>query len=131
MSNIPADLKFTADDEWVRVAGEGKQVTIGITDFAQDSLSDIVYLELPEVGDEFNAGGTYGVVESVKAAADLYAPVSGKVVAVNDNLADTPELINSDPYGEAWMIQIEMSNPDEVKGLMDADAYKKSIEERS
>lgn len=128
MSNIPTDLRYTSDDEWVRV--EGSIATIGITDFAQDSLSDIVYLELPDVGDTFKAEDTFGVVESVKAAADLLMPVSGTITAVNEALIDTPELINDDPYGEAWMIQVELSNPDELDSLMDDAAYQSDINNR-
>jgi len=128
MSNIPADLRYTEDDEWVRV--EGNEAVIGITDYAQDSLSDIVYLELPDEGDSFDAEDTFGVVESVKAAADLLMPVSGTVTAVNENLVDTPELINEDPYGEAWMIRIELSDPSELDGLMDAAAYEAFLADR-
>ncbi|HSH03872.1 MAG TPA: glycine cleavage system protein GcvH [Anaerolineae bacterium] len=124
---IEKDLLYTKEDEWVRV--EDGVVTIGITDYAQDSLSDIVYLELPMEGDEVAAGETFGVVESVKAAADLYSPVTGKVVAANEDLADEPEGINGDPYG-AWMVKIEMSDSSELDGLMDAKAYEAFIEER-
>ncbi len=128
MSNIPADLRYTEDDEWVRV--EDSTVTIGITDHAQDALSDIVYLELPGEGDSFEAGETFGVVESVKAAADLLMPVSGAVTAVNEDLIDTPEILNEDPYGAAWLIKVEISNPDDLNSLMDADAYEKFLSER-
>lgn len=128
MSNIPADLRYTKDDEWLRV--EGNEATIGITDYAQDSLSDIVYLELPDVGGSFNADDVFGVVESVKAAADLLMPVSGTVTAVNESLMDTPELINEDPFGEAWLIRIEMSASGELDGLMDAAAYKAYLADR-
>jgi glycine cleavage system H protein len=129
MSNIPADLLYTKEDEWVRV--EGNIATIGITDFAQDALSDIVYLDLPSEGDSFDLGDTFGVVESVKAASDLYMPVSGTVTAVNDDLVDTPETVNSDPYGNAWLIKVDLSNSSELDDLMDADAYKKYVAERS
>lgn len=128
MSNIPADLRYTKDDEWVRV--EGDEAVIGITDYAQDSLSDIVYLELPDKGDSFAADDTFGVVESVKAAADLLMPVSGTITAVNEDLIDTPELINEDPYGEAWMIRIELSDPSQLDGLMDAAAYEAYLADR-
>jgi glycine cleavage system H protein len=127
--NIPSDLRYTDDDEWVRV--DGDTVTVGITDYAQDALSDIVYLEFPEVGDFFGIGETFGVVESVKAAADLLMPVSGDVVEVNEDLVDTPETVNEDPYGAAWMIKIKMSEPDQLDELMDADAYQKYCDERS
>ncbi len=129
MSKIPADLKYTEDDEWVRVDGE--IATIGITDYAQDSLSDIVYLELPNEGDFFGKGETFGVVESVKAAADLLMPVSGDVSAINEDLIDTPETINQDPYGEAWLIKLTLSDPSELDTLMDADAYEKHLSERN
>jgi glycine cleavage system H protein len=128
MSKIPADLKYTEDDEWVSV--DGDIATVGITDFAQDSLSDIVYLELPNEGDFFGVGETFGVVESVKAAADLLMAVSGDVVEINEALIDTPELINQDPYGEAWLIKVKMSHPSDLDGLMDAAAYEKNLSER-
>lgn len=130
MSNIPADLRYTTDDEWVRLEADGT-VTIGITDHAQDSLSDIVYLELPDEGDSFGEGDTFGVVESVKAAADLYMPVAGTIVAVNGDLIDAPETVNGDPYGEAWMIKVKMDNPDDFGALLDAAAYQASIDERA
>ena len=128
MSNIPADLKYTEDDEWVRV--DGDTATIGITDHAQDALSDIVYLELPNEGDFFGVGETFGVVESVKAATDLLMPVSGDVSAINEDLIDTPELINSDPYGQAWMIKVKLSDASDLDNLMDAAAYEKYLSER-
>ena len=128
MSNIPADLRYSKDDEWVRV--EGDEASIGITDYAQDSLSDIVYLELPEVGDFFGVGETFGVVESVKAASDLLMPVSGEVTAVNDALIDSPELVNDDPYGAAWMIRVKLTEPEAVSDLMDAAAYQAYVESR-
>ena len=128
MSNVPADLKYTKEDEWLRV--EGDEITIGITDYAQDSLSDIVYLELPEVGESFDAEDTFGVVESVKAASDLFMPIAGEVTAVNEELVDTPELVNSDPYGAAWLIKIKANDSSELDGLMDAAAYTTFLEER-
>jgi glycine cleavage system H protein len=103
---------------------------VGVTDHAQDALSDIVYLELPDVGSSFDMGDTFGVVESVKAAADLYMPISGEVTAVNEALIDTPETVNSDPYGAAWMVKIKLSNPAELDDLMDADAYTAYLAER-
>lgn len=126
--NVPADLRYTKDDEWVRV--EDGEAVVGITDYAQDSLSDIVFLELPSVGDSFNEGATFGVVESVKAASDLYMPVSGEVVAVNDTLTDSPEMINQDPYGEAWMIRIRLSDPSQLDNLLDAAAYESLLASR-
>ena len=128
MSNIPTDLKYTKEDEWIRV--DGDEATIGITDYAQDSLSDIVYLELPDVGDSFKIGDTFGVVESVKAAADLYMPLSGEITAVNESLIDAPELINDDPYGEAWMIRLKMSDSSQLDDLMDATAYTEFLADR-
>ncbi len=128
MSKIPANCRFSDDDEWVRV--EGDEVVIGITDHAQDSLSDIVYLQLPDVGDSFGAGDAFGVVESVKAAADLLMPIAGEVTAVNTPLIDTPELVNSDPYGDAWMIRVRPDSMADVDGLMDAAAYEKFLAER-
>lgn len=128
MSQIPEDLKYTKEDEWIRV--DGDVGTIGITDYAQDSLSDIVYLELPAEGDSFSKDEIFGVVESVKAASDLIMPVSGTVAAVNEDLVDEPELVNDDPYGDAWMIQIELSEPAQINDLMDAQAYRASTEAR-
>ncbi len=129
MTKINDGLLYTHDDEWLRI--EGDEATVGISDYAQDSLSDIVYLEFPAVGDSFGQGDTFGVVESVKAAADLYMPVTGEVVAVNEALLDQPELVNSDPYGEAWMVRVRLSDPSELDELMDAAAYRTYCEERS
>jgi len=128
MTNIPGDLRYTKNDEWVRA--DGDEATVGVTDYAQDALSDIVYLELPSEGDSFSAGETFGVVESVKAASDLYMPVSGDITAINDALVDTPEMVNQDPYGDAWMIKIKMSEPGQLDDLMDAEAYRVYCEER-
>lgn len=119
---------YTKDDEWVLV--EGDEATIGITDYAQNSLSDIVFVELPEVGATFKRHDTFGVVESVKAAADLYMPVSGEVTAVNDALPDAPEQINSTPYA-AWMVKAALADPAELADLMDADAYRAYCDERA
>ena len=124
--NIPKDLKYTENDEWIKV--DGKIGTVGITDHAQDQLSDIVYVEIVVSEDEeISQGDSCATLESVKAAADVYAPVSGKVIAINDELPDTPEVVNSDPYGKAWMLKIELSDPSELDGLMDAAAYEASI----
>jgi len=128
MSNIPANCRYSDDDEWVRV--EGDEVVIGITDHAQDSLSDIVYLELPDVGDTFGVGDAFGVVESVKAAADLLMPIAGEITAVNTPLTESPELVNSDPYGEAWMIRVRPNDMADVDNLMDPAAYEKFLAER-
>ena len=126
--NIPADLKYTREDEWVRL--EGNLATVGISDYAQGALSDIVYVELPEVGAAFKQGQPFGSVESVKAASDLYLPVSGTITAVNTLLKDKPETVNSDPYGQGWMIQLTVADAAELAGLMDAQAYEKYCEER-
>ncbi len=128
MSKIEAGLLYTKEDEWVKV--EGDEVTVGVSDHAQDALSDIVYLELPDVGDSFEMGDTFGVVESVKAAADLYMPISGEITAVNEDLIDTPETVNSDPYGAAWMVKVKLSNPAELDDLMNADVYTTYLAER-
>ncbi len=125
----PQGLKYSREHEWVKV--EGNVATIGVTDFAQSELGDVVYVELPEVGSEVEANNTFGVVESVKAVSDLYAPVTGTVAEVNDQLNDTPELVNSDPFEEAWMLRIEMSDASELDGLLHADEYKAFVEEES
>ncbi len=118
--NFPKELKYTKNDEWIRV--EGDEGTIGITDYAQDQLSDIVFVEyLVDVGDSFDKGETFATVESVKAAADVYLPIAGEIVALNEDLPDAPEQVNSDPYGAAWMIKIKVSDASELDALMDAD----------
>ena len=121
MAQIPDDLHYSKDHEWVRV--EGKTAVVGITDYAQDSLGDVVYVELPKVGEEFSANEPFGSVESVKAVSEVFSPVSGDVVGANEALADEPEKVNQDPYGEGWMIRIEMSNPGEVDSLLTAAEY--------
>lgn len=121
MSKVAPELYYSKEDEWLRV--EGDEAVIGISDYAQDSLSDIVFLELPAVGDMFEAGDVVGVVESVKAAADLYTPVAGEVVAVNAEIVAAPEQLNAEPYG-SWLIRIKMSAPAQVEALMDAAAYR-------
>ena len=126
MSNVPADLKFMKSHEWVRAEGDGRY-TVGISDHAQAALGDLVYVELPSEGDELTQGAGCAVVESVKAASDVYAPLSGKVVAVNAALADAPETINGDAYGAGWMFVVEASDPSQVDGLLAADAYAASI----
>ena len=127
MSTVKDGLLYTKEDEWLAVDGEIG--TIGVTDYAQDSLSDIVYLELPNVGDSFSAGETFGVVESVKAAADLYMPVSGEITAVNDALVDAPEEINANPF-DAWLVKIKFSDTSELDNLMDAAAYQEYLDNR-
>jgi glycine cleavage system H protein len=126
-TEIKPDALYTKEDEWILVTGE--EATIGITDHAQDSLSDIVYLELPAEGDAFEMGDAFGVVESVKAAADLMIPIGGEVLAVNEDLMDEPENINSEPYG-SWLIKIKISDPAELDQLMDAAAYEVYCNER-
>jgi len=117
----PADLKYTKNDEWLRI--EGDTATIGVTDYAQDQLNDIVYVEFPDVGAAFKQGDSFGVVESVKAASDIFMPIGGTVTAVNDALSDEPELINTDPYGKGWLIQFKLTDAAEAAGLMDSAAY--------
>ena len=127
-SEIPGDLKFLKSHEWVRVE-EGGRATIGISDHAQGLLGDLVYVELPAVGDEVQAGNACAVVESVKAASDVYAPVSGKVVEVNEALADKPETINEDAFGDGWLFVVEMSEPEQANELLGADDYAASMED--
>jgi glycine cleavage system H protein len=128
MSEIPSELKYTKSHEWVRDENDGT-VTIGITDHAQELLGDLVFVELPEVGTEMSAEDAACVVESVKAASDVYMPVSGEVVAVNGELADAPETINDSPYDDGWLIKIKLSNPDEINDLMDPDSYESETAE--
>ena len=126
MSN-PEDLKYTSSHEWVRVSGD--IATIGITSFAQDALGDVVYFDAPEVGEDITKGDTFGEIESVKAVSDLYAPVSGAVTEVNEQLEDAAELVNQDPYGAGWMIRVQLSDAGELDDLMDAAAYASSVAE--
>lgn len=127
--NIPTNFKFTESNEWVKV--DGDTATIGISDYAQNQLSDIVFAEIiVAVDDEIAKGDSIATIESVKAAADVYTPVSGKVIAINEDLAAAPEGINSDPYGAAWMVKLSLSSPSELDGLMDAAAYEKFLEEQ-
>lgn len=121
MSNTPSELKYASSHEWARL--DGDVVTVGITDHAQEALGDLVYVEMPDVGDSVSAGDEAGVVESVKAASDIYAPVSGEVIAVNDALGDTPEIINTDPYNEGWIYKIRISDVSELDNLMSGDEY--------
>lgn len=120
--SIPADLKYTKDHEWLKLL-EGDEAIIGITDFAQNSLGDITFVEVPEVGDSFEAGESFGVVESVKAASDLYMPVDAEVVEVNEDLQDSPESVNNSPYEDGWILKIKLTNPDALEALLDAAAY--------
>ncbi len=126
MSKTPAELKYAPSHEWVRV--DGDVATVGITDHAQDALGDLVYVELPEVGDTVAAQDEAGVVESVKAASDIYAPVSGEIIAINEALGDSPEIVNSDPYHDGWMYKIRMSDPAELEDLLSAEDYDAKVE---
>ena len=128
MSETPSDLKYASTHEWARDEGDGI-VTVGITDHAQDSLGDVVYVELPEIGATVTAGDEAGVVESVKAASDIYAPVSGEVIAINELLENAPETINDSPYDDGWFFKIKMSDPEELEDMMDADAYADASDE--
>ena len=128
MTEIPGDLKFLKSHEWVRVEGDGK-VTIGISDHAQGLLGDLVYVELPSVGDRVDAGNACAVVESVKAASDVYSPISGTVVEVNEALADKPETINEDAYGDGWLFVVEIEDADPINDMLDPDAYAELLEE--
>ncbi|WP_209125016.1 glycine cleavage system protein GcvH [Alkalihalobacillus sp. BA299] len=125
--NLPKELKYSEEHEWVKV--DGNKVHVGITDFAQSELGDIVFVELPEVGDEITADEPFGSVESVKTVSELYAPVSGKVVEINEELDDAPELVNESPYEKAWMIVVELSDVSELDNLMTAEKYEEMISE--
>ena len=127
MSEIPADLYYTKEHEWIRM--DGDIATIGITDHAQDALTDIVYIELPEEGDVVDDMGEFAIVESVKSASPIFAPLAGELTAVNVELEDAPELMNTSPYGDGWIVQMRLSNPDAVSVLMSADDYRSMIGE--
>jgi glycine cleavage system H protein len=129
MANTPEDLSYSKDHEWVRVKGE--EATVGITDHAQKQLGDVVYVELPKVGDKFEASEPFGSVESVKAVSEIYMPLSGSVLAINEALNDSPELVNEDPYGDGWMIKIRIENPAQVDGLLSAIEYEDYIKEEA
>jgi glycine cleavage system H protein len=128
MSTIPADLKYLSSHEWVRVEGPD-EVTVGISDHAQDALGDLVFVEVPEVGARLDKGAAAAVVESVKAASDVYSPLTGEVVAVNEALAGAPELVNTDPYGEGWLFKLKLGAPQELDELLAADAYQQVVAE--
>ena len=128
MSNIPTDLRYASTHEWVRPDGDGV-FTVGISEHAQGLLRDMVFVELPDVGDTVSTGDDIAVAESVKAASDVYAPISGEVVGVNEDLEDSPELVNSDPYGDGWLFKIKADDAEEVEGLLDAEGYENSIDE--
>ena len=121
MSDIPKDLKYTRDHEWARV--QGNTVVVGVTAHAQEALGDVVYVELPKVGSTITAGKQFGVIESTKAVSELFAPLTGKVVKVNDALTDNPQTVNADPYGSGWILEVEPSDTQQLTGLMDATAY--------
>lgn len=123
--NFPAELKYTKDHEWIRV--EGEEAIIGITEFAQSELGDIVFVDIDTVGNEVDKDGLFGSVEAVKTVSDLFMPVKAVVLALNDQLDASPELVNTDPYGEGWMIRVKMNNPSDVESLLSADAYKELI----
>ena len=125
----PEDLKYTEEHEWVSRLGDNT-VRIGITDYAQDQLGEVVYVQLPEVGQRVDAGGSAGEVESTKSVSEIYAPLAGEVTAVNDALEDQPELINSDPYGEGWIFELTVADPDAIDGLLDAEAYDAVIDKQ-
>jgi len=127
--NIPSDLKYTREHEWARI--EGDVATVGITDYAQEELGDIVNVELPEEGDEVRKEEPFGAVESVKASSEIFAPVSGKVLEVNEPLLDAPATLNEDPYDDGWLIKIQMSKPEEVASLMSAEQYARYLKEES
>ncbi|OPH39994.1 glycine cleavage system protein GcvH [Moraxella equi] len=126
MSNIPSELKYVASHEWLRLEADGT-ITVGITDHAQDLLGDVVFVELPEVDSEVDADQEIAVVESVKAASDVYAPIAGTIVEINEELVDSPELANEDPYGKAWFFKIKPANPADYDSLMSADEYAESL----
>ena len=123
--NFPAELKYTKDHEWVRV--EGDEAVVGITDFAQRELGDIVFVDINTVGDEVAANEVFGTIEAVKTVSDLFMPVSGTILAVNDAIDSSPELVNSDPYGEGWIIRIKLTAPEDVDGLLSSDQYKTEV----
>lgn len=126
---VEQGLLYMESHEWVRL--EGDEATVGISDFAQSELNDVVYVELPAVGDTFAKGDVFATVESVKAASGVYLPLSGEIIAVNEDLEDSPQLVNEDPYGKGWFVRIKVSNPDEAKTLLDADAYAKFLAEEA
>lgn len=126
MSNIPNDLKYLNTHEWTREDGQN-EVSVGITDYAQDLLGDIVYVELPSIGTHVNSGEECAVIESVKAASDIYCPVSGEIIAINDALQDMPGLVNDDPYGQGWIFRVRLKNPEELNKLLDANSYEREI----
>ena len=128
MSRMPSDLSYAASHEWLRLEGDGTAL-VGVTDHAQDALGDVVYVELPEIGAQIDAGAEVAVVESVKAASDIYSPVTGEILLINDALEDQPDLVNSSPYADGWLFSVRLDNPEEVQAMLDADAYQAVIDE--
>lgn len=129
MSDVPSDLRYTEDHEYLRATDEDGVYLVGITDYAQGELGDVVFLELPSEGDTFEGKASFGTIEAVKAVSDLYCPVDGEIVEVNGDLEDDPALVNRDPYGEGWMVRLRVSDPDQVASLMDADQYRRHLGE--
>lgn len=127
MSEVPGELKYSKSHEWISIGDDGVTVTVGITDHAQDLMGDMVFIELPEVGASYGTGDDCAVVESVKAASDVYAPIAGEVTEVNEALADSPETLNGDPYGDGWLFKMTVSDKDELNDLLDASAYEELI----
>ncbi|MCP4705886.1 MAG: glycine cleavage system protein GcvH [candidate division Zixibacteria bacterium] len=123
--NIPSDLKYTKEHEWIKI--DGNLATIGVTDFAQGELGDIVFVELPSVGDETKSGESFGTIEAVKAVSEIFSPLSGKIVEINELLEDDPMVINSEPYGDGWMVKIELSDSSELESLISSDEYQELI----
>lgn len=130
MSDIPTDLRYMSSHEWIRVENDGTAY-VGISDHAQNAMGDLVYVELPEVGDTINAGDEVGVVESVKAASDIYSPVTGEIIAINEALNDNPEQVNNDPYGDGWLYRLKLSDPEELEDLLSAEEYAEQLEEEA
>ena len=128
MSRMPSDLSYAESHEWLRLEGDGTAF-VGVTDHAQDALGDVVYVELPEIGAQIDAGAEVAVVESVKAASDIYSPVTGEILLINDALEDQPDLVNSSPYADGWLFSVRLDNPEEVDAMLDADAYQAVIDE--
>jgi glycine cleavage system H protein len=128
MANVPDDLQYTAEHEWVKRSGDEDVVIVGITDYAQGELGDVVFVELPRVGSTYGRMDVFGTIEAVKAVSELYSPVAGEVVAVNDALESNPALVNTDPYGEGWMLKIRVSDPSELDSLVDAQSYRARTE---
>ena len=128
MSNVPAELSYTSEQEWVSALTAEGTVRVGITDHAQDALGDVVYVDLPSVGDSVAAEDSFGEIESTKSVSDLFAPIAGEIVAVNEGLEDDPALVNSNPYGEGWIIEIRPENADDLANLLDAEAYKAELD---